>query len=126
VLLALLVYALLYWRGLMGTERYMGGFVVKRCPVCGRGDLVVETRPAWFLGIQRARHLVRCTECRSVLRQTRPDHWRYAVDPLENPELYRRFNGQEIDEQTLVDLSAQTGRRPAPRPPANPTEMNDR
>jgi hypothetical protein len=126
VLLAVLIYALFYWRGLAGTERYTGGFVVKRCPVCGRGKLVVETRPAWFLGIQRARHLVRCTECRSVLRQARPDHWRYAVDPLANPELYRRFNGQEIDEQTLIDLSAQAERRHPPRPPTNPTEMNDR
>jgi hypothetical protein len=125
-LLAVLIYALFYWRGLVGMERYTGGFIVKRCPVCGRGELVVETRPEWFLGIQRARHLVRCTECRSVLRQTQPGLWRYAVDPLENPKLYRRFNGQEIDEQTLIDLSAQAERRPAPHPPSNTTEINNR
>ncbi len=110
VLLAILVYALLYWRGAAGSERYTSGFVIETCPVCQRGHLIVESRQERLFGIPRARHSVRCSECRSVLREVSDHQWRYAVDPVANPDLYQRFNGKIIDEQTLVDLSHdQTG-----------------
>jgi hypothetical protein len=105
VLIAILAYAILYWRGLSGSERYASGFVVDTCPVCHRGHLIVESRQERLLGIPRARHSVRCSECRSVLREVSNEHWRYAVDPIENPDLYQRFNGRIIDDQALVDLA---------------------
>jgi hypothetical protein len=71
---------------------------------------------------------VRCDECRSVLRETTPRRWRYAVDPIENPDLYRRYNGQELDEQALIDLAnqpVQGNHNPTPRPPATPPDFVD-
>ncbi len=127
LLLLLLFYIVLYWRGLAAIDRYANGFVIDRCPVCGQGHLSVETRHERFLGIPRPRRIVRCDNCRSVLRETGYRRWRYAVDPLDNPELYRRWNGQEIDEAVLID-SLQKGRSagtPAPRPPAQPPDFTD-
>ncbi|MBL8163696.1 MAG: hypothetical protein JNJ61_17045, partial [Anaerolineae bacterium] len=127
LLLLLLFYIVLYWRGLAAIDRYANGFVIDRCPVCGQGHLSVETRHERFLGIPRPRRIVRCDNCRSVLRETGYRRWRYAVDPLDNPELYRRWNGQEIDEAALIDF-LQKGRSagtPAPRPPAQPPDFTD-
>ncbi len=128
VVLLVLLYVALYWRGALAVDRYAGGFVVEHCPVCQRGHLTVETRQERLLGIPRPRRTVRCDECRSVLRETTPRHWRYAVDPIENPDLYRRYNGQELDEQALVDLAnqpAQGKRNPSPRKPAAPPDFVD-
>lgn len=128
LLFLVLAYVALYWRGLAAADRYANGFAVETCPVCGHGHLVVETRMERLLGIPRPRHIVRCDECRSVLRETGFRRWRYAVDPLENPDLYKRYNGQEIDEQTLVDLARQPARpadKPGPRPPAAPPSFTD-
>jgi len=105
VLLVILIYALLYWRGLSGSERYASGFVVETCPVCRKGHLIVESRQERLFGVPRARHSVRCSECRSVLREVNDHQWRYAVDPVANPDLYQRYNGKIVDEQTLIDLS---------------------
>jgi hypothetical protein len=128
LLLAVLIYAFFYWRGLGTSERYARGFVIETCPVCQRGKLQVESRPERFLGIPRYRHTVRCTECRSTLRETEGQRWRYAIDPLDNPELYRRFNGQEIDEQKLIELSrrpVRPGEVPPPRGPSVPPSFLD-
>lgn len=122
-LLAVVGYAGLYWLGLRGMERYAGGFVVRRCPVCQRGDLHVETRHERFLGIPRGRRIVRCTECRSVLREVGYRRWRYAVDPMENPVLYREYNGRELEEKTLVQLAHQPVSTPRPTTP--PTFVDD-
>ncbi|MBI5666595.1 MAG: hypothetical protein HZC41_01185 [Chloroflexi bacterium] len=116
-LVVVLGYAGLYWLGLRGMERYAGGFVVRRCPVCNQGDLHIETRQERFLGIPRARRIVRCSVCRSVLREVGSRRWRYAVDPMANPALYRQYNGREIDERTLAQLANQ---RPAQARPTNP------
>jgi uncharacterized protein YraI len=104
-LLLLLTYAGFYWRGLTGMERYASGFVVEKCPVCQQGDLVVEAHHERLFGIPRTRHTVRCTNCRSVLREVENRHWRYAIDPVDNQELYRRYNGQIVDEETLINLA---------------------
>jgi hypothetical protein len=105
VIAGLLLYAVLYGLGLSATQRYQAGFVVRTCPVCGRGELSVETRTERLLGIPIPRHTVRCNVCRSVLRETRRGRWRYAVDPLENPALYERWNGKEITEPEIVQLA---------------------
>jgi hypothetical protein len=104
---AVLLYIAFYLRGAAAVERYAGGFVVERCPVCHDGRLTVDTRQDRLLGIPRARRTVRCDSCRSVLRETGHRRWRYAVDRLENPAMYERFNGQEVDEQTLKELLRQ-------------------
>lgn len=104
VIAVLLGYALLYWRGLADIGRYQQGFVVETCPICGRGHLTVDTRVERFLGIPRARRTVRCDTCRSLLRETGRERWRYAVDRLENLDLYERLNGREITEAQLIDL----------------------
>jgi hypothetical protein len=115
-LLAVLAYVGLYWRGLMVADRYKNGFIVDTCPVCGRGQLIVETRQDRLLGIPRPRHTVRCSHCRSVLRETGSRRWRYAVDPMENPPLFQKYNGREIDERELIELARQTPKRPQVRP----------
>lgn len=104
-ILAVLVYIGLYLRGAAVGERYASGFIIERCPVCQRGNLIVETRQDRVFGIPRIRHTVRCDNCRSVLRETEPRRWRYAVDRLANPAMYERFNGRELSETTLKTLS---------------------
>lgn len=100
-LLAVLGYIWLYMRGIAATERYAKGFVIDQCPVCQRGELLVDTTYKRTFGIPGARHTVRCSNCRSVLREIGYRRWRYAVDRLENIPLYDRLNNREIDEETL-------------------------
>jgi uncharacterized protein YraI len=126
-LLLVVGYAGLYWRGLASLERYSSGFVIEHCPVCGRGQLMVETRHDRMFGIPRGRTTVRCSVCRSVLREAGNRRWRYAVDRIENPPLYERFNGQVVDETTLRTLQDQP---PTPRPtrlrsPTRPPTFED-
>lgn len=108
-------YAGLYWRGILQTERYSKGFVVKRCPVCREGRLEIETRYDRSLGIPRARRTVRCTNCHSVLRESGNRQWRYAIDPFVSPALYARYNGRIIDDDALKKLMKQAP--PASQPP---------
>jgi uncharacterized protein YgiM (DUF1202 family) len=124
-LLAVLIYVGFYWRGLVATDRYKNGFVIDTCPVCGRGQLIVETRQDRLLGIPRPRHTVRCSHCRSVLRETGSRRWRYAVDPMENPPLFQTYNGREIDERELLELARQTPGRAQVRPPSVPPSFID-
>jgi hypothetical protein len=128
-LLLVLVYIGFYWRGLVAAERYSKGFVVHRCPACDRGDLLVEMKQDRFLGIPRPRRTVRCTECRSVLREVGYRRWRYAVDPMENPALYKHYNGREIDDNTLVEIARQPhspeGVPAQPRSPISPPSFMD-
>jgi hypothetical protein len=100
-LLAVLGYIALYLRGVAAAERYAKGFVIDQCPVCRRGELIVDATSKRTLGIPGARHTVRCTNCRSVLREVGSRRWRYAVDRLENIPLYDRLNNREVDEETL-------------------------
>jgi hypothetical protein len=89
---------------------------------------VIEHRQERWFGIPRIRHIVRCSECRSVLREIGPRLWRYAVDPLENPVIYERYNGQEIDEAVLAQLAQNppsTTRARQPRPPSEPPSFVD-
>ncbi|TVR23086.1 MAG: hypothetical protein EA396_04820 [Anaerolineaceae bacterium] len=104
-LLALIaLYAALYLRGQIAGERYAGGFVIDHCPVCQRGKLNVETRSGRLLGIPNSRHIVRCDECRSILREVGGRRWRYAVDSLEDQAMYRAYNGKVLTERQIVAL----------------------
>lgn len=104
-LLAALIYIGFYWRGLAAAGRYKRGIGVPVCPACGEGRLEVETRLGRFIGIPRPRHTVRCSNCRSILREIEPGRWRYAVDPLVNHALYRQFNSRELTDADLVELA---------------------
>jgi hypothetical protein len=116
--IAVLAYVALYLRGMSAMERYSDGFVIDECPVCQRGQLTVDDRQTRMLGIPRPRRIVRCDVCRSVLREVGSRRWRYAVDPIENPPMYQRFNGREIDEEVLMMLSE----RPIPPDGSVPDE----
>jgi uncharacterized protein YgiM (DUF1202 family) len=105
LLLLILLYAGLYLRGLSAVNRYEDGFVIERCPVCGRGTLHLDEKPGRQMGIPTVRRTVRCDECRSVLRETAPHQWRYAVDRLENPELYSQLNNRRLSDDDLKKLS---------------------
>jgi hypothetical protein len=100
-LLLVLGYIWLYLRAVAASERYAKGFVIDQCPVCQRGELLVDASTKRTLGIPQTRHIVRCSNCRSVLREVGYRRWRYAVDRLENIPLYDRLNNREVDEDTL-------------------------
>jgi hypothetical protein len=128
-MLVLGVYAALYWRALAKADRYKKGFVIPRCPICRQGDLVVETRRERLFGIPRPRHTVYCTHCRSLLRESGDRVWRYAVDPLDNPALFQRLNGQLLTEDDLRVVAQQSAEShvepPAPRDPPVPPQFVD-
>lgn len=127
VLLVLVVgYVALYWRALTIGERYAEGFVIERCPACERGHLTVETRPARVLGIPRPQAIVRCDNCRSVLREVGKGRWRYAVDRAANLTLYNQLNGRIVTEDMLRTLDENAPREVPPvRPPARPPTFVD-
>lgn len=99
-----LVYLGAFARAMPELRRYEQGFVRNDCPVCQRGTLVLDEKRTSTLGIPSVRRTVRCTACRSVLREKSPQHWAYAVDRLENPPIYERFNGREISDDELKAL----------------------
>gem|GEM_PF-3214468 len=99
-----LVYLGAFARAMPELRRYEQGFVRTDCPVCERGTLSIEEKRGSTLGIPSVRRTVRCNACRSVLREKGPQRWTYAVDRLENPPLYERFNGREITDDELKAL----------------------
>jgi uncharacterized protein YraI len=126
VLVVVLGYVALYMRGLAASDRYAKGFVITQCPVCSIGELSTEYRANRFIGIPRPRHIVRCSNCRSVLRETGRQRWRYAIDRIENPKLYNRLNGKEVMEDELrMLLKNAAPTPPVPRPPVTPPKFTD-
>ncbi|MEQ8677475.1 MAG: hypothetical protein RLP44_14260 [Aggregatilineales bacterium] len=107
LLLLILVYVGFYLRGIAATERYKNGFLIEQCPVCREGTLHHDMKVDRVFGIPRPKRIVRCDNCRSVLRETGNGWWRYAVDRLANPTMYDRFNGREIDNDTLRMIDKQ-------------------
>lgn len=93
---------------LLRGRRIAGGepqpWVVERCPACQEGRLSV-------VDMGRSRRVVRCDNCRSVLRQVRKDTWRYAVDPLPDKDFAERYNGKILGEAKLVELAGKRDRR---------------
>jgi hypothetical protein len=90
-------------------DRYLDGFILSDCPVCKTGRLYLGERRYRTLGIPRARRVVRCDHCRSVLRQVGRQRWRYAVDGGEDPQLYEQFNGRVLTERQLLEISPEYG-----------------
>jgi hypothetical protein len=115
VLLLILGYLGLYMRGQAMAGRYAGGFVISVCPVCREGTLSVEARTERSLGIPTTRHVIRCSNCRSVLRESGGGRWRYAVDRAANPQLFDRLNNREVREDTLRRLLEMPTETPAAR-----------
>lgn len=105
ILLIVLGYVWFYWQGLSTVGRYQDGFIIETCPVCQRGDLHLDERPSRIFGIPSVRRTVRCDVCRSVLRETGTRRWRYAVDRIENPTMFDRFNGRQITDADLERLA---------------------
>jgi hypothetical protein len=104
LILLILGYIALYLRGAATASQYVNGFVIEKCPVCREGNLTVESRTERSLGIPNTKHVVRCDNCRSVIRESGGGRWRYAVDRAANPALYDRLNNREIREDTLKRL----------------------
>jgi uncharacterized protein YgiM (DUF1202 family) len=123
ILLIVLGYIFLYWRGLVAADRYRDGFVIDECPVCKRGGLHVDEKPGRLLGIPQVRRTVRCDVCRSVLRETGAGRWRYAVDRIENAAIYDRFNGKEITDDELLRLAGNPPKSSAR--PTNPQFLDE-
>jgi hypothetical protein len=112
VALLVLVYAGAYVAQAANLARYQEGFLLTVCPICARGVLYVEDRRYRMLGIPRVRRVVRCDECRSVLRQVGQGRWRYAVDELENPEAYQALNNRVVSERDLWAIAPEHGGAP--------------
>ncbi len=92
-------------------DRYRDGFILSTCPVCGEGHLYLDERRYRLLGIPVARRVVRCDQCRSVLRQVGRQRWRYAVDGAVNRDMFADWNNRLITEQQLINTM------PESRPP---------
>ena len=105
LLVVFLLYALVYWLGLASVDRYASGFVATECPVCHQGELHLESKDQPILGIPRVRRTVKCTECRSLLREVGNRRWRYAVDRMANSSLYDYLNGKVLDDLAIQRLS---------------------
>jgi uncharacterized protein YraI len=112
VALLVLVYAGVYVAQAANLARYQEGFLLTVCPICARGTLYLEDRRYRVLGIPRVRRVVRCDECRSVLRQVGRGRWRYAVDELENPDAYRALNNRVVTERDLWAIAPEHGGAP--------------
>lgn len=106
VVILILIYLLLYLRSLLIAGRYRDGFVVDTCPVCRHGKLQVEERRESLLGIPMVRRTVRCTHCRSTLREVGRRRWRYTVDRSVNQVVYDRYNGRYVTDEELSRLAA--------------------
>lgn len=104
VILVALIYIGMFAQGMSAARRYEAGFVIETCPVCHRGMLNVEVRRYRTFGIPGVKRTVRCSDCRSVLREKGTRRWIYAVDRIENPPLYERLNGREISDAELKKL----------------------
>ncbi len=114
VVLVLAAYVVLYLLLAMNAAKPAPAFLSKPCPVCQRGTLYLETKTEQVLGLPVVRRTVRCNTCRSLLRQTRRGRWRYAVDRLENPTLYARYNARELSDTQLLTLGREASRAVRP------------
>lgn len=102
LLMAVLSYGWVYSSGRQELKRYREGFILKDCPVCHSGLLELDEKIKHTLGIPRAVRSVRCSNCRSVLREIEPGAWRYTVDASRNPELAEQYNGQAFKDEELL------------------------
>ena len=61
------------------------------------------------MGIPQMRRLVRCDNCRSVLREVRSGVWRYTIDPFVNEKLAEEHNSQLFSDADLLVFAEQAG-----------------
>lgn len=90
-------------------ERYAAGFIMTDCPVCQSGHLHLEERTERLIGIPRVRRVVRCDNCRSILREVGRRRWRYAIDPHEDEKLFAELNQTIISDNELTSLATERG-----------------
>jgi len=106
--LALLGLILLYFqrRGEAKRElqRYEAGFPLEICSVCQVGKLTLEEKVKGAFGIPQVTRSVRCSNCRSLLREVEPGFWRYNIDPYVNPNLAYKYNTQQFSDAGLLEL----------------------
>ena len=104
LILAAVLGAFLSIRFLMSqrkSERHIeSGFIIETCPACRTGKLTLQD-------MGRGRRVVRCDNCRSVLRQLRGNRWRYAVDSVPDPQFAESHNSEVLSEGDLLELSRQ-------------------
>jgi len=100
-----LVYVTIFAVQSAAVDRYREGFPLTLCPICQSGHLYLDERRDRVLGIPRIRRVVRCDNCRSILRQVGSQRWRYAVDRAEHLALYDRLNGRVLTEAQLLEIS---------------------
>ncbi|NDJ75195.1 MAG: hypothetical protein GYB65_02960, partial [Chloroflexi bacterium] len=105
LLLVVAVYAGVYFAQATSIARYQDDFILSSCPVCEVGELYLEERRYRVLGIPQARQVLRCDNCRSVLRHVGRQQWRCAIDRAANPDLYDELNGQVLTEDELLHLA---------------------
>lgn len=74
------------------------GFPISRCPACRQGRLSIEE-------VAPTRWVVRCDNCRSILRRQRGGKWRYAVDPVPDSVFAERFNGKVLSEVEIAEIA---------------------
>jgi uncharacterized protein YraI len=101
-----LLYAGVYFTQSANMDYYQEGFVLAICPVCEEGELHLDERRYRVVGLPRVRRVVRCNNCRSVLRQVGRQRWRYAIDGALNPEMYDQLNGRVLTEKELLEISS--------------------
>ena len=105
-------------------RRYADGFPLKTCPACRQGALHLEERVSRTLGIPVVRRSVRCTVCRSVLREVRPGQWRYLIDPLPDGYFAETYNGQLFSQEELAALAGEWDAASPPPGPLPPVELD--
>jgi hypothetical protein len=104
ILLGVIIYL---WRrsaGMKEVRRYAHGFLFDTCPVCHEGRLQLDENVLYSMGIPTVRRSVRCSSCRSVLREIRPGRWRYTVDPFVNQAMALRYKTRWLSRADLDGL----------------------
>lgn len=103
--LAVVAYGLAFITGQQEATRYHSGFMLDHCPVCQSGSLHLEESRQPKFGVPSTQRLVRCDNCRSVMRQVRPGVWRYTVDGFVNPDMAEIYNGKTLLDRDMRGMA---------------------
>lgn len=111
IALLLVIYGFAFAAGRKELNRYADGFEFETCPVCQDGKLTLDETISRPMGVPRVvQRSVRCDTCRSVMRSVRPGVWRYAIDPVANPELAEAQNNPMVTDDNLIDFAHMAAR----------------
>jgi hypothetical protein len=86
------------------------------CPACRTGRLHLDEHVSRVFGVPRVYRTVRCDGCRSVLRETQPGLWRYAVDPVADEAFATEHNGKLLDDEAFIALASRPSEDDEPEP----------